>query len=203
MTTEKSIAANRRNAQLSTGPRTKEGKDAVRQNAMKHGLLSASALLPMEDAAVFAAFSEAIRDDLKPVGEVESILVERIASCVWRLRRAGILEAGILEWHYCGILKDRAEAEARKLTKVTPFFEPLESKVEILDAEEHAFALREAKKAELGSCTPEATLGQSFVRDSSGSDSLSKLSRYETAIERSLHRALQALRVCQTSRDDQ
>lgn len=203
MTTEKSIAANRRNAKLSTGPITQEGKNAVRQNAVKHGLLSASALLPTEDAAFFAAFSEAIRDDLEPVGEVESFLVERIASCAWRLRRAGILEAGILEWHYFGVLKDRAEAEARRFTKVISFFEPLESKVEILNAEEHAFALEEAKEAELGSYTPEATLGQSFVRDSSGSDSLSKLSRYEAAIERSLHRALQILRACQAVREDQ
>ena len=49
MTTEKKITANRRNAQLSTGPRTQEGKDAVRQNALKHGLLSASSLLGVVD----------------------------------------------------------------------------------------------------------------------------------------------------------
>ena len=202
MTTEKSIAANRRNAKLSTGPVTQEGKNTVRQNALKHGLLSASALLPMEDDAVFAVFSEAIRDDLKPIGELENFLVERIVSCAWRLRRAGILETGILQWQYFGVLRDRAEAEARRFTKVISFFEPLESKVEILNAEEHAFALEEAKEARLGSYTPEATLGQSFVRDSSGSDSLSKLSRYETAIGRSLCRTLQTLRECRTARED-
>jgi len=114
MTSDKSIAANRRNARLSTGARTQEGKDAVRQNALKHGLLSASALLPTEDLDEFEAFSEAICTDLKPVGEMENLLVDRIISTAWRLRRAGILETGILAWYFFGVLKDRAEAEARR-----------------------------------------------------------------------------------------
>jgi hypothetical protein len=38
MTSEKQIQANRRNARKSTGPKTPEGKDAVRLNANKHGL---------------------------------------------------------------------------------------------------------------------------------------------------------------------
>lgn len=114
-----------------------------------------------------------------------------------------MLETGILAWHYFGVLKDRAEAEARQFTRVTDFFEPLEPKIEILNAEEHAFALREAKEAELGTHTPKATLGQSFVHDSSDSTSLSKLSRYEAAIERSLYRSLHELRDCQRSRKDE
>jgi hypothetical protein len=49
MTSDKQGAANRRNAQKSTGPKTPEGKAAVRLNAMKHGLLSKDVLLPGED----------------------------------------------------------------------------------------------------------------------------------------------------------
>ena len=200
MTSDKSIAANRRNAQLSTRPKTQEGKDAVRQNALKHGLLSASALLPTEDLDEFAAFSEAIRTDLKPVGEMENLLVDRIISTAWRRRRAGILETGILAWYFFGVLKDRAEAEARRHTSVTEFLAFAEQAVEIINTEEHARALREAEKADLGRRTPNATLGQAFVLDSSDANSLSKLSRYETAIERSLYRSLHELRYCQRIR---
>lgn len=200
MTSDKSITANRRNARLSTGPRTQEGKDAVRQNALKHGLLSVSTLLPTKDLHEFAAFSEAIRTDLKPVGEMENLLVDRIISTAWRLRRAGILETGILAWYFFGVLNDRAEAEARQFTRVTEVFELLEPTIEIINAEEHARALREAKKADLGRRTPNATLGHAFVLDSSDANSLSKLSRYETAIERSLHRSLHELRELQDIR---
>jgi len=72
--------------------------------------------------------------------------------------------------------------------------------VEIINAEEHTRALMEAKEADLGRRTPNATLGQAFVIDSSDANSLSKLSRYETAIERSLHRSLHELRQLQDIR---
>jgi len=49
MTSEKKAQSNRRNALKSTGPKTPEGKDAVRLNALKHGLLSQEILLPGED----------------------------------------------------------------------------------------------------------------------------------------------------------
>lgn len=47
----KKAAANRRNAQLSTGPRTKEGKSRSRQNAVKHGILSSALLILDGDGA--------------------------------------------------------------------------------------------------------------------------------------------------------
>ena len=49
MTSDKQADANRRNARKSTGPKTPEGKAAVRLNALKHGLLANDVLLPGED----------------------------------------------------------------------------------------------------------------------------------------------------------
>jgi hypothetical protein len=61
MTTTKRMAANRRNAQKSTGPKTPEGKAVVRLNAMKHGLLSREVLLPDEDEATLVELGKRLR----------------------------------------------------------------------------------------------------------------------------------------------
>ena len=53
MTSERKIEANRRNAQRSTGPKTEEGKDKVRLNALKHGLCAETIVLPHEDADAY------------------------------------------------------------------------------------------------------------------------------------------------------
>ena len=49
MISEKQLDANRRNAQLSTGPQTPEGRAAVRHNALTHGLTAQYAVLPQEN----------------------------------------------------------------------------------------------------------------------------------------------------------
>ncbi|HVF01557.1 MAG TPA: hypothetical protein VNA27_09530 [Rubrobacteraceae bacterium] len=95
MTSEKQDRANRHNALKSTGPRTPEGKDAVRHNAVKHGLLAEEVLLPEEDEAAFKDLDERLRNELEPVGELENMLVDLIVAARWRLRRLGRVEADI------------------------------------------------------------------------------------------------------------
>jgi len=87
MTTQAQINANRLNAQKSTGPRTAEGKRAVSQNAVKHGLFAREAVIKCEDPAAYELHREALLDELKPVGAIESMLAERIVSLSWRLQR--------------------------------------------------------------------------------------------------------------------
>ena len=89
--TEKQLAANRRNALKSTGPRTPQGKAVSRWNALKHGVL-AKAIIPgpledYESRAEFDALLAALVDDLVPASPLEEMLVERIATCYWRLGR--------------------------------------------------------------------------------------------------------------------
>lgn len=86
-TTEQRLAANRTNAQLSTGPSTAEGKAAASKNAMRHGLLSRKLLLDDEDPEEFAALAADLVRSLGPVGIAEAMLVERIAVTIWRQRR--------------------------------------------------------------------------------------------------------------------
>ena len=117
MTSEKKAQANRRNALKSTGPKTPEGKAAVRLNALKHGLRSRETLLPGEDEEALRELGERLRDELQPVGELENLLVDRIVAAYWRLRRLGRVEAGIFAWELYGELAMRAHQEASSYTK--------------------------------------------------------------------------------------
>jgi hypothetical protein len=87
MTSEAQLAANRINATKSTGPRTRLGKAVVALNGMKHGLLSRESLVRGESEADLVEFGKRLRVQLCPVGEIELLLVDRIASTAWRLRR--------------------------------------------------------------------------------------------------------------------
>ena len=80
------IAANRRNAKKSTGPKTSVGKMVSSWNSTRHGLLSRE--LPLiygKNKKHFARLLSSLRQDLDPVGTVEEVLVERIAREYWRL----------------------------------------------------------------------------------------------------------------------
>ena len=87
------LAANRANAQRSTGPRTPEGKARSRQNAVKHGLFS-STLGPAgekfnENRAEFEALWAEFSEYYDPQGPDEALLVDRIATAWWQLARLG------------------------------------------------------------------------------------------------------------------
>ena len=88
MASEAQVAANRLNAQKSTGPRTAEGKAVVAQNAVKHGLLAREGVLRGEDGEEFERHREALLEELNPTGALEVILAARIVDLTWRLRRA-------------------------------------------------------------------------------------------------------------------
>jgi hypothetical protein len=96
MATEKQIVANQKNAQHSTGPRTKSGKRRSRRNAVRHGLTAETVIDTLEDAADYRAFERAIKSDYSPQTAIEGQLVSRLASLLWRLRRAVIVESGLL-----------------------------------------------------------------------------------------------------------
>lgn len=95
MTTERQAEANRLNAMKSTGPRTPEGKAVVGLNNMKHGLLSRESLVKGESEADLVDFGKRLRAQLAPVGELELLLVDRIVSTSWRLRRIVSIETAL------------------------------------------------------------------------------------------------------------
>ena len=88
MTSFRQIEANRRNALRSTGPNTEEGKRRSRQNAVRHGLCAETVVEIVEDIDDYQGFEAAIIADYDARTAVERELVLRLASLLWRLRRA-------------------------------------------------------------------------------------------------------------------
>ena len=97
MTSPSQIEANRRNACKSTGPITEEGKQRSRCNAVRHGLTAETVIGTLEDAEDYRAFEAAIIADYDVQSAVERELVLRLASLLWRLRRATTMETGLFE----------------------------------------------------------------------------------------------------------
>jgi hypothetical protein len=80
MTSMRQIEANRRNARLSTGPVTEEGKRRSRLDAVRHGLTAETVIDALEDAEDYAAFERAVTADFDARSAVERELVLRLAS---------------------------------------------------------------------------------------------------------------------------
>jgi hypothetical protein len=97
MTSVRQIEANRRNALKSTGPKTEAGKQASRCSAVRHGLTAETVIGALEDAEDYKAFEAAIIADYDAQSAVERELVLRLASLLWRLRRATTMETGLFE----------------------------------------------------------------------------------------------------------
>jgi hypothetical protein len=189
-TSEKQIAANRRNAARSTGPKSPEGKDAIKLNALKHGLLAKGALLPGEDSDSFQELSDRMCGDLQPEGALEMALVERIVAGLWRLLRLQRVEAGIFENEILIASRDREDQampfnDAALRDMVNPRAAPSD------EERNHA-----VKNAGIGDW------GAAFMRDADRGNAFSKLSRYETTIERSVFISLHELQRLQAARND-
>ena len=198
MATDRQISANQRNAKRSSGPKTAEGKAAVRRNALKHGLLAGEVLLPNEDAAALAELSERVREDLDPQGALESLLVDRIIQGLWRLRRLGRVEAGVFAFARWEIMLKRAEGEARRSTSnLMADLERVQSSETITDAAAHAAAVEKVEEAKRGSEEELPTWGKAFRSEE---HTLANLSRYESGIERGIYKALHELQRRQAAR---
>src|SRR5262245_6217600 len=101
MTTELQFQANRKNALQSTGPKTGEGIETARFNALRHGLRSLQTVIPGEDPEAWEAHRSGVVYDLNPIGAVELALAEQIASKLWRLGRVVRHEADLIAIGQC------------------------------------------------------------------------------------------------------
>lgn len=92
----KQKSANRKNGKLG-GPKTNSGKRVVGGNAIKHGLLAQEIVIhELESIEDFDDQYEKLLSQYQPVGFIEEMLVKKIMISVWRLKRVGIAEIGMI-----------------------------------------------------------------------------------------------------------
>ena len=167
MSSQLKIEANRRNAQLSTGPKTPEGKAKVATNSCTHGLCSRNAILPEEDPAEFQALLAGFLSEFQPASAREESHVRELASAEWRLRRIVRLETGI----FVSAMEKVREYERCRNTAPSPDRTPEEQRYD--------------QNTRL--------LGLAF-RQHSGGEAFTKLTRYENSIRRAYYKALKELK---------
>ena len=173
MSSLKQIEANRRNALKSTGPTTLEGKRRSRCNAVRHGLTAETVIAALEDSEDYEAFEAAVISDYDAESAVERELVLRLASALWRLRRATGIETALFE----SVTEDSRKHEHRlsreNLSGAADFAErnrPLLRAVQESDATE-GNALSTDSKKHIAECF--------FRLADMPTSALDRLSRYE------------------------
>ena len=111
------VAANQANAQLSTGPKTGEGKARSAQNAFKHGLSSTQVFVKPEEKDLFRQFRHDYMAELQPAGPLEHEFAAAVIHAAWNLRRVRTLEAGL------DILDEQNEPTLDRLARYARRFE--------------------------------------------------------------------------------
>lgn len=194
MTSPKKTESNRRNARKSTGPKTPQGKAVSKLNAMKHGILGQDfvnhAPGSPESAGSFNLLLKELIREHQPVGVTERLLVERIAICMWRLRRAYRAEKQALQ-------------DAANEAKSNPI-QPKIRYIRVVSSCEHCRnSDSDDDSPNLLTSTPPysqtSTLPDPPPNLPAGRQ-LDKILKYETTIERQLYRAIHQLQLLQLHR---
>jgi hypothetical protein len=113
--------ANQANAQLSTGPRTPEGKARSSSNSTKEGFTGKSPVIGPDEDQLFAAYQAALLDDTHPEGALEEEFFQRLLIYGWNLRRARAAESRLL-----ATVDLEDEVESARLIRVARYRRDLE-----------------------------------------------------------------------------
>jgi hypothetical protein len=198
MTSLRQIEANRRNALKSTGPKSEMGKQQSSQNAVRHGLTAETVIKLFEDSDDYHAFELAVTSGYEAVTAVERELVLRLASLLWRLRRATSIETGLMQIQGEALREERgmrgseesvlheARLEAGVNTRADTFCEPQSNQYH--EAGPDCF-FNEPRDIHVA-------IAQSFLRLASIDNGVfERLGRYETALWRQVRQTIITLEV--------
>ena len=130
------LAANRANAQHSTGPRTITGRSRISLNAVKTGLTGETVVLSEEEGERYRALLGKYQNEFQPVGVRESELVQSLIDLRWRLNRIPGLEAALNTYARNLVMDKYAEMDktAREFFLTVDVYEQNEKKLQ-----EHPF----------------------------------------------------------------
>jgi hypothetical protein len=110
VTTKKQIEANKKNALLSAGAVTDTGKAVVAKNAINHGVFARDLIISSgdgrENEAEYIELLYNLTKSLNPSGQMEYLLVEKIAVDFWRLRRVLRFETGSIRKYLDMVIYD-------------------------------------------------------------------------------------------------
>ena len=162
MSTQKQIDANRKNSLKSTGPKTPKGKAAVSQNSFKHGIYAVQATFPGESQAEYDDHHDRIFAEYNPEDSTEIILVERIATLSWRLRRSNRIQLAAVN----SLHNSYRNSSARRLSSLLK------------------------PKNDDTPPPPDLELGDITVKDFANSKVIDGLLMHERRIENSLYKAI-------------
>ncbi len=188
MSSVRQITANRRNALLSTGPVTEEGKKRSRRNAIRHGLTAETVIDALEDAEDYSAFQMAVTADYDAHSAVERELVLRLASLLWRLRRATAIETGLFKVQARYLLRHKKKPENRRERpqagdRTNGDVVSLEERWLQHNGFQPASGTGALSSSAAASGNPSDDLTRSFVRlNNLGTCPLDRLSRYEATL---------------------
>ena len=198
MTSFRQIEANRRNAQLSTGPVTEDGKRKSRRNAVRHGLTAETVIEALEDADDYAAFEMAVTSGYDARTAVERELILRLASLLWRLRRATAIESGLFKIQAEHLLQfqRRRQPRDKESSKNIYRFATL-SEDDGQEKESPSAAFENWSPLSSDAADQPGDLTRSFVRLANlPTYPLDRLSRYEATLWRQACQILFTLRCC-------
>jgi hypothetical protein len=178
MSTEAKIIANRRNAQKSTGPRTRAGKAVASKNSVKYGLLANQTVISSENHSDFCKERYRILSDLAPESPMESMLAERVVILSWRLKRIDCIQNQTID-------ALNARNTSGTLTKLTKSL---------------LFKDSDLPQADSSGPAHDLALGRLAIKDFSNSRVLDRLLMYERRIENSLFKTIFELQRLQLMR---
>jgi hypothetical protein len=187
MSSLRQIEANRRNAGLSPGPVTEEGKRRSRQNAIRHGLTAETVIDALEDAEDYAAFEMTVTADYDAQSAVERELVLRLASLLWRLRRATTIESGLFKIQAKHLLQFRRRRQAhwQRQEIIDGVYRNALATEEQQDDKTRRSTLAPDPPSAIEPADPSDDLTRAFVRLSNlPTYPLDRLSRYEATLWR-------------------
>jgi hypothetical protein len=180
MTSFRQIDANRRNARKSTGPITEEGKRRSRCNAIRHGLTAETVIGALEDAEDYKDFEVAVTAGFDAETAVERELVLRLASLLWRLRRATAIDTGLLE-------TSSERDAAPDLESTTPVNERAADDIAHIGSIEN-HALLQSSHDKRQNDTLNSEIARRFLQ--LDCQAFERLGRYETALWRQVYQVI-------------